>query len=373
MAYGMSQNGEDVDVQLKGDRLNVSGRNYIVRSATHTKKKKNSVLKSIITLLIIFLLGLIIFAAVNRALGEGEASPYKQMDRDTAIQFRTTASGPGSPVHLVGERSISLEDNIMYDTEGSWDTVSIPESNGTRMLIMFYGDAGDLYSRGISELRIGFDSDIRYAMRNLEMVLLDTEGVVSDTESVALPSDVANNYRRGEHSFEMSLGELTMGRAKNMQSGTPSIRRGILLDVEFVENPAGEEVRFNMEWSPDYYHESSFFQDILGMIVLLVTVAAGIMAYFTMTRQYDALVVEHGDGEITLFGDEKDIKDLYYRIAKVTIPKMEREEEEERGVRPGISKGADLMKAASREARTGWWCSSVRSAVPPTSITNRDS
>ena len=63
-----------------------------------------------------------------------------------------------------------------------------------------------------------------------------------------------------------------------------------------------------------------------------------------MSREYPALVVDHEEGEITLFGNEADVRDLYYKIAKVAIPKMEKEEEAKSGIRPGISKGEDLME-----------------------------
>ena len=343
--YRMIHEGREVDVDLQRDRLQAGERSYTVRSATIAKKKRNTTFKSIVFLLVIFVLGLLVFAAVNRALGEGDSSPYEQMDKETAIPFRASPTGERAPVHVVAGDSTTtdLEDYLEYDSEGHWESLTIPENGGGKLLVMFYGNAEDLYIRDISELSLGLDSDTRYRINSMDMVILDSEGRVLDSVSVELPEDIGGKYFRGRNNFRLTVDELTMGSAKNLQSGQFSNRKGLLLEVEFVDTPT-EEVKFTLEWSPEYYHESSVMQDAIGMSILLVTVISGIGAYFVMSREYPALVVDHEGGEITLFGNEEDVRDLYYRIAKVAIPKMEKEEKAKSGIRPGISKGEDLME-----------------------------
>jgi hypothetical protein len=222
--------------------------------------------------------------------------------------------------------------------------------NGSISLhIMWYGDSNDLYTRGISVLKIGIRSPSTFGIEDVSIVVLQDNRMIGDSVNLTDDPTVFTTELRGKRTIDIEVERSVMGEARNMQSGEISNRRGCLIVINFPDGISEGEIGVNLQWGPDYYHDTTFIEEFGALVILIIVIIAGIFIYIRMAREEEALVVITPDDELYFFGFIEDIRKIYYDIAKMTIPKMKKEEEAEAG-RPGMSKGSDLFdKITARE------------------------
>jgi len=299
--------------------------------------------------------GLIIFVILNTLIiGEGEANPYLEMNSNNLVKYRSDPAMDSSGLFLTSSGSFlsDISDEIHMNSDGYEDIYSVESdiTGNTSLHILWFGDSNDLYTREISVLRMGIRSIDVFTIQEISFVVLADNRMVGDRIALTSDRDIFNTEYRGNRELNIEVDRPTLGSAKNMQSGEISNRKGCLIVINFPQGLSAGDVGIDMQWGPNYYHETTLIEEFGAAIMMAIVVAACILIYFRMAREEEALIVITPDDELSFFGYSEDLRKVYYEIAKITIPRMkkEREEEIETG-RPGISMGSEILNRS--EAR----------------------
>ncbi|MFW3145202.1 MAG: hypothetical protein ACMUIE_00135 [Thermoplasmatota archaeon] len=337
----------EVKVRLKGKRFLLDGEEVRVRGATLGKRRRMPTLKVIIILFVIIMAGVVLFAAVQYLFGsEDESDPYLELSQNNLRPFVNETGAPLSPIYLFSGSSnyINLENSVEYNAEDYWDVISIEESipRSLDLNIMWMGDANELKIKGISHLRITFDSGSRHTVRYVEMVVLDDQRKVAERESFSL---TVKDFNTGKTSYDILLDRMELGDARNMQSGESVNDKGCRIIIRLPDGIAAGEHRIKIEWGPEYYHTNTQLDLFIGAVVAMITLFAAAVVYFKIGRDEPAMIINDENRDIVLFGPEEDLGKLYFELSKITVSSMRRAETEEieKGHKPGLTRGRDLI------------------------------
>ncbi|MGA1821515.1 MAG: hypothetical protein ACMUIG_03195 [Thermoplasmatota archaeon] len=346
--FDLIKDGKSVDVSLEKDRIEVDGTMHEVVSVSMGKARRRTTFQIILAILALVAAGLITFLAVNALfVGEGESRPYRDLEREYLVNFRSEPSMDSSGMFLTRDGSFlrDISSEIDMNSDGTEDIYVVEDSiNGSVSLhMMWYGDSSDLYTRDISVLKLGIRSASAFNVQIVSIVVLLDNRMVGESVDLIDDPSIKTSEFRGKRNIEIEVDRTVMGEARNMQSGEISNRKGCLIVIDFPDGISEGEMGLDVQWGPGYYHDTTLFEEFGAVIILVFVIAGGILIYLRMAREERALIVITPYEEMYFFGYVEDLKKLYYDLARITIPRMKKDEAEGETGRPGISKGSDLF------------------------------
>lgn len=352
--FNLIHDGKNVEVSIVKEGLEVDGKELEVVSATLGKARRSTTFQIIIAIIAVMAAGLIAFVVLNTIIiGEGESRPYQDLDDDDLIKYRSDPAMDSSGMYLTrgGSFLMDISSDVDMNADGTEDIYTVENviNGGVSLHIMWYGDSNDLYTRDISALKIGIRSTSVFTIGEVSMVVLMDNRMIGDSINLTDDENMLTTEFRGKRVLAIDVDRTAMGEARNMQSGEISNRKGCLIIINFPEGISAGEIGVDVQWGSGYYHDTTLFEEFGAVVILAVVIVAGIFIYIRMAREEEALVVITKDDEMYFLGYNEDLRKIYYDLAKITIPRMKKEEEGETG-RPGMSKGSDLFdKSTARE------------------------
>ncbi|MGA1793075.1 MAG: hypothetical protein ACMUHM_03920 [Thermoplasmatota archaeon] len=342
----------DVRLSLSKKKVQLDGIELNVRAVSLGKRRKYTTFQVILFMVAVIACGIVLYAALNTFLvSDDEGSPYMEIDGSNTVSYRRAVGGVSSPVFLTpsGQQAVDLSGSVDWRSEG-WDEITIESDTEGRasLLVMWQGNADDLLTRHISVLAVEVDSEDPYKLEIVYFVKLGTDRTVMDQVSFSEFIDNPDTHT-GKHRFKVELEEITLGQARNLQSGDVSSNKGCLVGISFPQGISQGEVRVSLSYGPDYYHEPSQMNIILGAVSAVVTLGGLFIVYTRTSRDTAYLILDTKDREYAFSGEHDDLSALYLKISKITIPKMKSAEERDT-LRPGVTKGSDIIDEEEADA-----------------------
>jgi hypothetical protein len=333
-----------VTLSISRMKVSLDGERVGVKTASIGKKRKNSTFKIILYILAVMAVGVLLYAALNTFIGGGEeGEPFQELDALNNIKYREYPDMEKSSLFLIteGGELIDLSGSVTWKS-GSMDLVELESgvTGSSTLYLMWYGSANDLATRNIGHLKIVIESGNDHYLRDVDLVVLDIEDLISKRVEVTLPSSIV--YEKGRSIYDIHVGRMEMGAARINQSGISSSMKGTLIKVDFPNGLSPGIIKISAEWGPDYYHETTPMGMLIAGVCLIITLGALFFVYTRVAKDEACLVLDTEEREYVLFGDHGDISNAYLEISKITIPKM-KGADERRSERPGMTMGKDLI------------------------------
>ncbi len=345
--YDMVLDGGEVKLTLSRKNVLLNDKKMDVKTVSIGKKREKSTFQIIIYLLAIIAAGVIVYASLSALIsGDDESSPYLDLEYGTVVPFKEggmetgqyiSATDGNGLVHNLGGSNADFDDNgenvisVENDIPGS-----------TVFRFSFYGSAMEIRSRDISLLRITFESNVNYTLKSARFITTASSDEILNSFSVKIPEKYQNEQKIGRTVFNIELDPMEFFAARELQEGSLSAERGMLISIELSDGmPVGEYV-VNAEWGPDYHHETTTIGLAIGAFSLALCAIALLFVYRKISKYDPCLILDTDEREYILYGKSDNISELYLAVSRITIPKMKGAYERKKD-RPGMTKGVDLM------------------------------
>ncbi len=358
-SYSLSLDGEGNSVDLERGSLVMGEKRIRLVSGSLSMRRKAPVYKIMIWAILIILGGVIIFSALSMLFfGEGETDPYVELGDHTEIVHRPSAGYDTTALYLMdGNGTYSdLGPSVIFETGDGQDLVSIPKdlAGPLTMGIYFYGDVEFLLDRSIHTIRVEMTSDDQYALKGIALVVLDDASMIRERKDLS-GTMIDQRQRTGPGIYDINLDDQFLQQARIIQKRELSLRKGCIIIFEFPDGISEGDISLELQWGPDHFHRTSREEIALGVFIGVLTFGMVSVIVIDLGRSKTILVVNDGETEHVLTGDEEELRSLHYEISKITIRKMKEKEKKEtvsmKGA--GITRGDSLLdKKDLREVRS---------------------
>lgn len=323
--------GKEITAEVKGDLLILDGKEHRVRSADLERKRKENTFKIIVTIVVILLLGSIVFLFLQHVLGgEEQGDPYLELDGTNEMDLKIDPSFPASSLFVEGGDPVfvDLQDHVEYDAHDGLDIFQVTDNitGSTSLNIVWTGDAVDLRLKGISVMEVRVDSSARYRLDQISFLVVDQDHMIKEQRDMTLSTSLVSTTRTDMSTYEVRFDRVELGAVRSMQLEESSRNRLCWISLVFPDGiPEGEHA-VSVSYGPEYYHESTNMDILIGGVVGFLTIVVAGLALMDMMREFPVLVVVTEDDELVLYGDEKELARLNYDLSKVMISRMREEE-----------------------------------------------
>lgn len=345
--YDMVLDEKEVKLSLSRKSIHLDNRKLDVKTVSIGKRRDKTTFQIILYIIAVIAAGVIVYASLSALIkGDDESSPFVDLEYKTVVPFKEndmetglyiSARDGNGIVHNLGGSGVTFVEN-------GDDTISVDENihGPAQLRISFYGSAVDIRARDISHLRIMFDTQENYTLRDVKFIVTGLKDEILDSIPVDIPDKYRLEMSSGRTVFDIEVDKKELVAARVMQEGNSSRNRGIIITLELPDGMDEGEYVTSIQWGPEYYHETTTLGLLIGAFSLVVTAVALLFVYRKISIYDPCLIMDTDEREYILFGDNKDISELYLGVSRITIPKMEGTDERKKE-RPGITKGKDLI------------------------------